>query len=95
MAKISVKSAGGIGNKKERLSNRQVFARVAYYYPAYTLKDLQELPSRDVLLMLKEGEKMHARNMHDFMQIIAAPKQKNAKEAINKILNYYQKILKD
>lgn len=74
--------------------NRQLYATVAYYYPQYTMKDVEQMPFRDVLLLLKTATRIEAERMYNLTQIASAPHSKNGK-GVKQLLDHFRKILKE
>ena len=74
--------------------NRKLYATVAYYYPQYTLKQVEKLPYRDVLLLLKTAARVEAERMYNLTQIASAPHSKNGK-GVKALLDHFRKILRD
>lgn len=88
MAEIKVKKVTG---KDLGFSKRELYATVCYYYPRYSLVEVQNLPGRDVQLLLKTARKIEAQRMYNLTQITAAPhsrKQVNVK----KLIDYFKKM---
>lgn len=78
----------------KKLSKREMYALVCYYYPRYSLKDAQDLPARDLSLLLKTAKKQYALKMKDFVIAIAAPHAKD-KNTVKNLLSEYDKQIKD
>ena len=88
MAEIKVKR---VTSKDKGFTKRELYATVCFYFPQYTLKQVQKLPARDVQLLLKTARKLEAQRMYNLTQIVAAPhsrKQVNVK----KLIDYFKKI---
>ena len=88
MAEIKVKK---VTSKDRGFTKRELYATVCFYYPQYTLKQVQKLPARDVQLLLKTARKLEAQRMYNLTQIVATPhsrKQVNVK----KLIDYFKKI---
>lgn len=92
MADIKVQRADA--GEEQRLSKREVYARVAFYYPRYSLKELQELPARDLNLLLKTARKENALKMKDLLMIVTAPHAKD-KNAVKNLVSHFEKLAKD
>ena len=58
---------------EKRLTNRETWAMVAYYYPQYTLKEASQLSLRDIRLLLRLARKINAEQMYNLTQIVASP----------------------
>ena len=65
--------AGGVGE------NRQLYARVAFFYSQYTLEEVEALPYRDLVLLLNTATKIEAERMYNLTMIASAPQSKNGK----------------
>ena len=61
------------------LSKREQWAKVAYYYPQYTLEEASKLSLRDIKLLLKTVEREKAIDKYDLVQIAAAPHTEKGK----------------
>ena len=92
MADVRVKRVEGAGGKK--LSNRELYALVCYHYPAYTLKMAQDLPARDLNLLLKTARKQNALKMRDLVSIVSAPHAKD-KNTVKKLSDHFGNLTKD
>ncbi len=77
-----------------KLNKRELYASIAYMYPQYTLKQVQALPARDVILLYDQARKLQAMNYINLVHIAAAPHTDKGK-AVKSLLNEFQKILKD
>lgn len=84
VAKIPVKQA----------SKRELYAMVAFYYPQYTLAEVQKLPARDLLLLIRTAQKLEATKMYNLTQIAAAPHSKKGM-AVKRILEHFKKLARD
>jgi len=91
MAEIKVKR---VGSSRKRTSLREQYATVCYFYPQYTLKDVQEMPARDLNLLLKTAQKQEAIKMYNMTSIVAAPHSKKQVN-VKKLLDYFGNIAKD
>ena len=60
----------------KKLTNREMWAMVCYYYPQYTLKEASQLSIRDIKLLLRIADKMDSQKMFNLTQIAAAPHTK-------------------
>ena len=74
--------------------NRDMYAQVCYFYPQYTLEDVQQMPARDVNLLIKTAHQQKAIDYLNFTQIVAAPHTKKG-EGVKKLADSYQKIIKN
>lgn len=76
-----------------KISKRETWARVCYYYPQYTLKAVAELPARDIKLLLKVAEQVEAQRFYNFTQIAAAPHTKKGK-GVKDLTDHFKKMMK-
>jgi len=74
--------------------NRQLYATIAYYFPQYTLKEVEVLPYRDVLLLMKTAQRIEAERMYNYTMIASAPQSKNG-QGVKKLLDHFKKIFKE
>lgn len=86
MAKIEVAKV-----EKKQASKRELYARLCYFYPQYTLQDAESLPSRDVSLLLKVQQKIEAVKMLNLTQIASAPNTKNG-AGVKKLVTHFKGI---
>lgn len=92
-------SAGG-GSVKQKLakddgdsnSNRKIYALVCYFYPQYKLEDVEQMPARDVNLLIKTAHQQKATEYINHVQIAAAPHSKDG-ASIKKLIDQYKKII--
>ena len=75
---------------KDKVSKREMWARVCYHYPQYTLKEASELPARDIKLLLKIARQIQAENKYDYTQIAAAPHTKKG-SGVKKLTEHFKK----
>lgn len=73
--------------------NRTLYAIVAYHYPQYTLKDVEDMPYRDVALLLRTAEQIEAGRMFNYTMIASAPQSKNGK-GVKTLMEHFRKIIK-
>jgi hypothetical protein len=73
------------------LSKRKMYAKVCYYYPKYSLKQVQKLPARDVRLLLKTAQEEQAALMHNLTLIVQAP-HSNKQTNVKKLLEHFKKL---
>lgn len=78
----------------KRMSKRELYATVCYYYPQYKLEDAQALPGRDLILLIKTANKREAAKMYNFTSIAAAPHSKDMSQ-VKKLLNHFGNLAKD
>ncbi len=74
--------------------NRQLYATVAYHYPRYTLKQVEKMPYRDVVLLLKTATRIEAERMYNLTQIASAPHSKKG-QGVKDLLDHFRRILKE
>lgn len=90
MAEIEVQKV----KSESTASKRKLYARVCYFYQQYTLKDVEQLPQRDVLLLLKTAEQIEALRMLNLTQISAAPHTKKG-AGVKKLTSHFKRIAKN
>jgi vancomycin permeability regulator SanA len=73
--------------------NRTLYATVAYHFPQYKLEDVENMPYRDVALLLKTAEKIEAGRMYNLTMIASAPQSKNGK-GVKTLMEHFRKLLK-
>lgn len=78
------------GKTQTQQQKREVYAEVAYYYPQYTLKEVSELPARDITLLLKTARRLKAAEMFNLVQIVASPHTKKG-QGVKKLSDYFKK----
>lgn len=71
------------------LSKRELYATVCLYYPQYKLSDVQNMPYRDVKLLLRVAWKRDANLFFNLTQIAAAPHTKNG-SGVKKLLETFR-----
>jgi diphthamide synthase subunit DPH2 len=81
--RVTAKAAG--------FSKRKLYARVAYHYPRYSLKEVQQLPYRDVKLLLETAQEEQAGLMHNLTLIAQAPHSKKQSN-VKKLLEHFKKL---
>lgn len=95
-APVTISANGGSTQNKKanggEQSNRETYALVCYHYPQYKLEDVQEMPARDVNLLLSTAYKQKALDYIHQVQITASPHSKKG-EAIKKLIDEYKKIV--
>lgn len=89
MAKIKVAKLPSAS----KMSKREMYATIAYFYPQYKLKEVQKLPARDVVLLFETAKKLQAANYVNMTQISAAPHTKKG-QGVKQLLNEFRKIAK-
>lgn len=75
----------------QKLSKRELYATVCYYYPIYNLEKAQKLPARDISLLVKTAQKIKAMEFYNLTQIAAAPSSKKAR-GVKKLLDHFKKV---
>ncbi len=80
-----VNSRGAIATKRE------TYATVCYYFPQYTLKDVQNMPYRDVRLLLKTAQKQQASYFYNMTLIAQAPHSKKQAN-VKKLAEHFKKL---
>ena len=89
----TVASSGAGNNTSPKQIADDMAARVAYFYPSYTLSEARRLPARDLMLLIKIARQEYAKNYHELTNIMAAPHSKNG-SAVNKLINHYREVAK-
>lgn len=77
----------------EKLSNRELWAMVSYYYPQYTLVEASKLSVRDIKLLLKIARRTQAEKLYNLTQIIASPHTEKGK-GVKELTRYFEKEMK-
>ena len=77
-------------SKVQEVRNRDLWARVCYYYPQYDLKSASCLSRRDITLLLHTARRIEAEKLRQLVQIVAAPHTAKGK-GVKELLNQYQK----
>lgn len=72
--------------------NRQIYATIAYYFPQYKLKEIERLPYRDVLLLLRTAQRIEAERMYNLTIIASAPQSKNGK-GVKTLIKHFKEII--
>lgn len=75
----------------KKLDKRELYATVCYYYPQYTLQEVQALPGRDVQLLLNIASRVEAQQMYSLTQIAAAPHSHKGK-GVTSLLEHFKKV---
>lgn len=89
---MAVVKAQSLPTKKT--NKRELYAMVCYYYHQYTLKEVSQLPARDLMLLIKTAQKMEAIKMHNLTQIAAAPHSKGGR-AVKKLAEHFKRLSKE
>ncbi len=89
MSKVVAKpiSRSASSNRK-----RVTYAEVCYFYPQYTLEEVQALPLRDVSLLLKVARKQEAKKMYELLQIVSAPHTKKG-QGVKQLEKYFKGLI--
>lgn len=86
MAEIEVAKA-----PKKQASKRELYAQVCYYYPQYTLSEVEKLPQRDITLLLNVASRIEGLRMLNLTQIAAAPHSKNG-SGVKKLTEHFKRV---
>lgn len=78
-------------SSKAKLSKRELYATVCYFYPQYTLKQVEQLPARDVQLLLNTAKKQEAARMYNLTLVAQAPHSKKQSN-VKKLLEHFKKL---
>lgn len=89
MAEIEVQKV-----ESKKSSKRELYARVCYFYQQYTLKDVESMPNRDVILLLRVANQVEAVRMLNLTQISAAPHTKKG-AGVKKLTSHFKKVAKN
>jgi vancomycin permeability regulator SanA len=92
MARIKVQAVKP--SKAKLLQKRELYATVCYFYPQYTLVEVQKLPYRDVQLLLKVAREQEARRFFNETLIAAAPHSKK-QQNVTKLTEHFKKVAGD
>lgn len=75
----------------KRISKRKIYAKVCYYYPRYSLKDVEAMPARDINLLLKTAQEEQAGLLYNLTLIVQSPHTKRQAN-VKKLLDHFKKI---
>jgi hypothetical protein len=90
---IEVKSVRDVASRSEDTNtNRKLFATVAYHFPQYTLKQVEKMPYRDVVLLINTAARIEAERMYNLTMIASAPQSKNGK-GVKTLLDHFKEII--
>lgn len=89
---IKVKPVRSVTSRSSSGDNRKLYATVAYHYPQYTLQQVEKMPYRDVILLLKTAARVDAERMYNLTMIASAPHSKNGK-GVKTLLNHFKEIV--
>lgn len=76
----------------KQTTKREIYARLCYFYPQYTLQEAELLPQRDISLLLKIANKIEASNMLNQTQIAAAPHTDKGR-GVKKLTEHFKQVL--
>lgn len=68
-----------------------LLTRVCYFYPQYTLEDVEKLTDSQVTALLLQAEKQRAIGFYNLTLIAAAPHSKKGK-LVEKLIKQYKKM---
>lgn len=88
MARVRVQKAP---SQAVRIKKREMYALVCYFFPQYTLEDVQNLPFRDIRLLIKTAQQQEAARNYNLTQIVAAPHTKKG-QGVKKLSEYFKKM---
>ena len=88
----SVSAAQKAASPSKFGENRKLYATVAYYYPQYTLKDVENMPYRDVVLLIATAQRIEAERMYNLTLIASAPQSKNGK-GVKTLIKHFKDII--
>lgn len=80
--------------KAKSFNKRKIYAKVCYYYPRYSLKEVEALSFRDVKLLLKTAQEEQASFMHNLTLIVQAPHSKKGAN-VKKLIEHFKKLAAD
>lgn len=89
MAEIAVAKV-----ESKDLLKRDVYAQVCYHYPQYNLKDVEQMPNRDVALLLKTANRIEGARMLHLTQIAAAPHTEKG-SGVKKLTKHFKEVAKN
>ena len=72
--------------------NRQLYARVAFFYSQYKLDEIEALPYRDLVLLLNTATKIEAERMYNLTMIASAPQSKNGK-GVKTLMDHFKGLV--
>lgn len=72
--------------------DRKLFATVAFYFPQYNLQEVENLPYRDVVLLLKTAQRIEAERMYYLTQIASAPQSEKGK-GVKTLMKHFKEII--
>jgi hypothetical protein len=77
--------------EQPKANKRELYATVCFYY-GYQLDYVQKLPARDLYLLQKIASKIEANRFLNLTNIAAAPQSKNGR-GVQKLIQYYKKVV--
>lgn len=77
----------------KKLTKREQWAKICYYYPQYTLQEASKLSLRDIKLLLKTADREIAEKYFNLVQIASAPHTEKGK-GVGDLTEHYQKIMR-
>lgn len=93
MVVVKAKSIDSTKTKdKKRLSPRELWAMVCFFYPQYTLESASILPMRDINLLLKVANKENAKKYVQLTKIATAPHTEKGK-GVETLMQEYKEII--
>lgn len=79
-----------VDNGGRGITKRELYATVCYFYPQYTLKDVQAMPYRDVRLLMKMAQRQQASYFYNMTLIAQAPHSKKQAN-VKKLTDHFKK----
>lgn len=76
-----------------KLTKRELYAMLCYYYPQYKLQDAQNMPARDLNLLIRTARKIEGAKMYDLTLIVASPNSSD-KDSVKNLLDQFAKRAK-
>lgn len=71
-------------------SKRRLYATVCYYYPRYSLKEVERMNYRDIILLLETAKRQQASLLYSLTLIAQAPHSKQQRN-VKKLLEQFKK----
>ena len=78
----------------KKASKRELYAMVCFYYQQYDLQTVQNMPARDLYLLIKTAQKMEAIKMFNLTQIAAAPHTKKG-SGVKKLAEHFKRMSRE
>ena len=79
-----------VAQNTKKITNRELWATLCYYYPQYKLEEASRLAVRDLKLLIRIAEKIKARDKYDYVQIVAAPHSKKG-EGVKELTEQFKR----